>query len=178
MIFLISVFLLSSCMLNTKKDTEIDMYRVLKKSLGDTFSKKISGEIVELRYCPDNTCEIFIANKKQQKELAHFTLLYLSYASSYVYLDKNMHGNGIFIEIVGDHANSLLTQYGNDCAGDKLDIINCSLLKLYTKGMIIVDFIRFDEGEERRTNCKVEDIINREIIEDIDRRRTSKSKRQ
>ncbi|MDH2915821.1 MAG: hypothetical protein PXX77_02990 [Gallionella sp.] len=65
---------------------EPDALALLKRDLGEAIEVHSKSEI---RYCPDNTCEIYKATKANQ-DLAAFVYLHLFYESGYYYLSHTV----------------------------------------------------------------------------------------
>jgi len=153
--------MLAACSINSQISDQSGSIKTLKMNLGDTFKKKIDSNYVELSYCPDNTCLVFGGPLENESELADFSLLYLFHASSYVYLIRNVHGKGIFINNARNEAESLLVKYNDSCDGDELDIISCSLENLYEYGNLIAYNIRFDENDVHKNPVDIKENIGR-----------------
>lgn len=69
----------------------LDVLGLLKRDLGRTI-EVISKQ--EIRYCPDNTCEIIKATKT--KHLPEFLYLFLFHESDYIYLGESFDGQKPF----------------------------------------------------------------------------------
>ena len=69
-----------------------DAMALLKRDLGPAI-EVISAK--EIRYCPDNTCDVFRA-RNQAKEFANLVDLYLFYDSAYIYLRESIGGERPF----------------------------------------------------------------------------------
>lgn len=163
-VYLSAVLLLVACSANNQIYDQSGSINTLRVNLGDTFDKRIENNKVEFRYCPDNTCLVFRGPIENENELSDFSLLYLFHSSSYIFLIKDMHGYGIFINNVTKEAESLLSKYMDGCEGDEFDIISCSLINLYEHGNFAVYNTRFDENAVHKDQVNVQESIDKKNL--------------
>jgi len=79
---------------------EPDSSALLKRDLGKSI-EFISER--EIRYCPDNTCEIYrIKDPKKSVHLPSFVYLYLYHQSDYIYLKESVGGSRPFRQLAKD----------------------------------------------------------------------------
>lgn len=121
-----------------------DALTLLKRDLGAAIEVISVGEI---RYCPDNTCEVFRMQAAQKTSLLpSFVFLYLFHQSSYVYLKKSIEGARPFVQTAADNELSVSAQVANFCKNPK-KTAEC-ILKGMTKELgIKVTSGRYDEGK-------------------------------
>jgi len=150
-----------ACSANSQIYDQSGSINTLSVNLGDTFRKNIENNVVELSYCPDNTCLVFSGTLENEIELADFSLLYLFHASAYVYLVRDMHGKGVFVNNVRKEAESLLSEYNDGCKGDELDMISCSLKNLYGHTDFVVYGTRFDEGSVHKIQMNIKESLDK-----------------
>jgi hypothetical protein len=120
----------------------------LRKHLNDEI-KFISPN--EIRYCPDDTCEIFRGNAQGASEvLPVFVFLYLFHESSYIYLAEPVGKSEPFRKKVKLVEQKIRRQAESYCSG-KIKNAKCILKTMKNKFGIIVTFGRYDEGEFNET---------------------------
>jgi len=120
------------------KENTVDL---LKEKLGSTIKLIAKNEI---RYCPDNTCEIYKA-KKQLNYLADYVFLQLFYKSNYVYLDEKSFGVKAFRVIAKKEETIVFNKVIHFCQL-KTKTIDCVLAGMVVYLEISNCFGRFDEG--------------------------------
>jgi hypothetical protein len=114
----------------------------------DTTTTTEKSKIV-IKYCPDNTCDIIEAPASVDKAaFEDFAVLYFSYASGYIYLDKSFDGKTPYRQKSQDKANEIVSRLRRDCNGDDLAVVSCILLRLIRDYKIKIASSRYDEGVE------------------------------
>jgi hypothetical protein len=114
---------------------------VLRAALGTAIEYQ-PEPLAELRYCPDNTCEVFRASHRNKaRELTEFALVYLWRLSGYEALRPWRAGNAP-AELV-----SIRARYARSCSKTSSAVSKCILVLLARDAGIHVAFGRYDEGE-------------------------------
>lgn len=126
------------------KATEFDAFALLERDLGKTIQVISKSEI---RYCPDNTCEIYrIKESKDVSYLPSFLYLYLFHQSEYIYLKESDAGSRPFRERAKNSEGSVRKHVESFC-----EEINktptCILNGMKMTLGITVTFGRYDEGQ-------------------------------
>ncbi len=126
---------------------EIDLHA----RLGKVYSVKNTAEKVEVRYCPDNTCDVISASKSvDQTVFDDFLVLYFARISSYVYLKD-------FQKSISDKlVDGIREKYEHFCLKRENISTKCIAQGLSEKFKISVLFARFDENEETLVEQKIE----------------------
>ncbi len=119
--------------------SNIDSLSLLKRELGDNIEVHSEGEI---RYCPDNTCEIF-KTKKPTLDLASFVYLYLYHISEYVYLNESIDGLNAFRKNTLEESKIKKSML-NYCVNEKKSV-ECVLNGMKQTLGISLCFGRYDE---------------------------------
>lgn len=105
-----------------------------------------------IRYCPDNTCNIIEAPPSVDKvAFKDFSVLFFSYASGYIYLDKSFDGKTPFRYRSQKKVREIISRLRQGCDGDDLAIVSCIMQRLARDHEIKTGFSRFDEGVEAIT---------------------------
>jgi hypothetical protein len=121
-----------------------DALGLLKLYLGSSI-KVVSKK--EIRYCPDNTCDIFrLKDAKGADQLPSFVYLYLFHKSDYVYLKKSFGGSAPFREVAKDQEPVIRKQLVSFCKGN-VQSAACILEGMQKQLGISVGFGRYDEGK-------------------------------
>jgi hypothetical protein len=114
---------------------------VLRAALGKTVEYQ-AKPAPRLRYCPDNTCDVFATLRSEKaRELAEFALVYLWRVSGYESL-KPWRAGKAPVEVA-----SVLGAYARNCPGADSVRTKCVLKRLAKDGRIHVAFGRYDEGQ-------------------------------
>jgi hypothetical protein len=99
----------------------------------------------ELWYCPDNTCETYVANDKEATNaLPAFVFLYLYRKSDYIYLNESFEGSPVFRQTAQHDAELVATDMARFCS-TPVPTIDCVLEGMQKQLKINVGFIRFGE---------------------------------
>lgn len=113
---------------------------------------------LSIEFCPDNTCEIFISNKKTFiDKLRDFTYVYLYFFSTYYILEEWRKG-----EEPTNIARRILSKIPyQDCRREaEHETARCLLLRLSREGRIKMYFVRYDEGQR---NVVEQDILEKAL---------------
>jgi len=122
----------------------------LQQALGKTI---VVTSPQEIRYCPDNTCEIFsVKDALASSELPGFVFLYLYHRSTYIYLSKSYDGSAPF-RVTAKAVEANLRQEAETFCRELQKTPACILDGMGKKLGVVVNFGRYDEGEFR-TLCK------------------------
>ncbi len=134
------VFGLLLCFVASANAAEPDALSLLKRDLGEAIEVHSKNEI---RYCPDNTCEIYKAAKPNQ-DLAAFVYLHLFYESGYYYLSHAVGDKKAFRQsaIEEPKVRAKLASYCPSAAKEP----SCVLKNMKKKLGIKVCQGRYDEG--------------------------------
>lgn len=123
---------------------ELDALALLKRDLGATI-ELISKR--EIRYCPDNTCNIFrVKDSKHAVLLPGFVYLYLFHQSSYIYLNESIGGSRPFRELAKGTEALVRKQVEGFCRESKKMPL-CVMDGMEKALAITVTFGRYDEGK-------------------------------
>ena len=127
--------------------------QLLQRDLGNSIEVVSKNEI---RYCPDNTCEI-IKSKKPDNFLPVFLYLYLFHESGYVELGKSYNGKKPFRESAIEESD-IRNNASSFCANTHKSP-HCILASMRKQLNIQICTGRYDEGEfcvscGTKTNCK------------------------
>lgn len=96
----------------------------------------------EIRYCPDNTCDVILGpNGLSDNVLADFAFLFLSRHSTYTTIKD-------FQKSIAEKQISEIVKKYNYLCSEKLLTSKCVLMGIKNKFSIKLMFSRFDEGEE------------------------------
>jgi hypothetical protein len=130
--------------------------QLLKATFRDQITLTTSAVTV-LKYCPDNTCEIFRARGADAGEqLTDFALLYLWYLSQYYYLQE-WHKGPTPVQVgVARERHSTSCHVATEKARAK-----CALLVLAKAARIELAFSRYDEGAENEGPVGLADELKR-----------------
>lgn len=167
----IAIIFAAACNREVQSSEQIGSMVFLSKNLGETFSKREEGNTYELKYCPDNTCLIFRGAINQKAELADFALLYLGFASSYVYLANDLHGYGVFLDKIDVISGKLIGKYKDGCSGGEYDVVSCTFRNLQRIGDVSVSFSRLDEGETHIQQLNLDNETSSKKLAGVSKRR-------
>lgn len=119
-----------------------------------------------VKYCPDNTCDVFQASKKIPiNDLKQFSALYFYYVSGYIYLEKPIIEKTPFRKKNQDYVHSVLEKHAEQCKGPELEAASCVLTHLAKKWNIKSQFIRYDEGENIIVTQEIEKELSIEKLQ-------------
>jgi hypothetical protein len=110
-----------------------------------------------LEYCPDNTCERFVAPaSSSQQALANFAFLYLYKVSGYFYLAEFKKTEA------AARAKSLVSRHSRRCPQpEELNAVACLLRFLQHENHIRISFTRQDEGQVSVVPVSLEEELRR-----------------
>jgi len=112
---------------------------------------RVTKELKVVTYCPDNTCDIIEAPSAIDNEILNdFTLMFLAYASGYIYLKKPFDKSRPFLEQAKGHLPNVIEKRRNRCRGDEIEVASCILNNIANTHGIRIYFSRFDEGANTR----------------------------
>jgi len=111
----------------------------------------------EIRYCPDNTCEMFrAAQRASGGDLADFALLYLWGVSQYAYLESWQRTQAPAA------VRGALQRRGRECSSTSEPLrLACTLRALARGAGIQPFFLRYDEGVVAEENADLEEQLGR-----------------
>lgn len=123
---------------------EHDALVLLKRDLGKSvvvISKR------EIRYCPDNTCEIYrIKDPRKSVHFSSFVYLHLFHQGDYIYLKETVGGARPFRELAKDAEPAVRKQVETYCK-DVTKTPTCILAGLKSTLGVSVTIGRYDEGK-------------------------------
>jgi len=126
----------------------------LKTAFGDAI-RYTAGPKPELRYCPDNTCEVFrSSDEKTAENLADFALLYLWRASEYEALRSWQAGPP------SKRVQEILEKHGAACRASSPSSPRCALEYLAKRAAVRVAFGRYDAGEYTEVPVDLKGVLN------------------
>jgi hypothetical protein len=120
-----------------------DPSQQLTKGFPQSVKLKNNGRLLE--FCPDNTCDAFVASGNvSAATMKDFAYLYVYYFSDFTYLDEWRNTAD-----AKKMAKRVLAQpeYRSCTNADSRDAARCILRELSRKWKIGLIFIRYDEGE-------------------------------
>jgi hypothetical protein len=120
-----------------------------KKPLSPTEAVlKIEKNNKVIKYCPDNTCDIIKAPLSiDERVFEDFTVLFFSYASGYIYLEKSYDGKVPYRHQTTDKVKDIIARQRNGCEGEELAVVSCIMQRLAKDYKIEASFSRFDESK-------------------------------
>ncbi len=127
-----------------------DMLQLIPKLLAKTpglespcFEAKKGNKEWEVSFCPDNTCDVIrVPSSTPASVIGDFTLLYLYYASGYIYL-KNF-----YLVDARPYVPAVLARYSGKCPkSPELATAACVMNSLAAQHAIRLSFRRSDEGQ-------------------------------
>jgi hypothetical protein len=126
-------------------------------SLSSTISLRTQRGQHVLEYCPDNTCERFVApDSSSQESLADFAYLYLYRVSGYFYLASFKK------EEAPARVQSLRSQHSKLCPQpEETAACMCLLRSLARESRIRIFFTRQDEGQVSVVPIELEEALRR-----------------
>ena len=123
---------------------EPDSLVLLKRDLGNSI-QVIS--VREIRYCPDNTCEIYrIKDPKKAVHFPSFVYLHLFHQSDYIYLKESVGGSRPFRQIAMDTEPLVRKPVESFCI-EAAKTPSCILGGLKAALGVSVTVGRYDEGK-------------------------------
>lgn len=135
----IAMFVLSSPI----KAEALDALIILKRDLGAAIEVISEGEI---RYCPDNTCEIFrMQTSRNSSYLPSFVFLHLFHQSGYIYLKESIGGSQSFLHLAAGNEPAVRAQVIGFCK-ERNKTVGCILKVMRQKMNIKITSGRYDEG--------------------------------
>lgn len=117
-------------------------------------SPKVEGMRIE--YCPDETCEVFVA-PKTAAGVCDFAYLYLFHVSGFIYLEETRK-----LPQVSAGAKEILERHrkGLKAAGEQ-EAVKSVLEKLAQSFSISLAFVRYDEGQRTEEPVLLKDELAR-----------------
>ncbi len=161
---ILTLFSAFSCNSLPNQASGLNSIDIMKELLGDAFSYENKDGKAYLYYCPDNTCVSFIGKSSDIDELSDFSLLYLYHLSSYVYLSRDMHGNGIFIDEAKEGVVEIESEYAKSCSVEIVERLSCIMWGFIENYKFDVRSIRFDEGRKVFTSVNLHEKITKDNI--------------
>lgn len=102
-----------------------------------------------IEYCPDNPCEIISTPRSTDKQVFEdFAVLFFSYASGYIYLEKSYDNTIPYRKQTKDKVKEIIARQRNECKGEELAVVSCIMQRLARDYKIRASFSRFDEGKD------------------------------
>jgi hypothetical protein len=153
--FLISIALNMASSHADVAKTVNESLEALRREFGTQIEVR-SGAVPRIRYCPDNTCDSFVAVRgASQKDLADFALLYVWGVSQYTDLERWQKGNApLAVE------RALARQRARPASVGP-ERLKCAIRTLAKRAAIRVSFVRYDEGAENVVKVDLEEELNR-----------------
>lgn len=151
---LIIIFILSFTKI-TCSDSIPDPIQQIQNEFPDSIQIRIERGR-NLEFCPDNTCEVFVAKKNiSSEELSVFVYLYLYVYSDYIYLEEWRQKKETILIF-----KKILSKPEYEKCQNKIDLLTakCILKKISKENRIKLFFVRYDE------NVRAEEEINLETI--------------
>jgi hypothetical protein len=131
--------------------------QMITKMIDEMQVKPEAKEKQSIEFCPDNTCDFFLARRKIASEsLKDFAFIYEYFFSDYYVLEEWRRG-----EEPGKRAQRILSSPAyKSCAGrTDEESARCVLRLLSREGQIRLYFVRYDEGERNVVPVKLEEAI-------------------
>ena len=136
-----------------------DPLQEISKSFPDTITIKENGK-KSIEFCPDNTCDLFVAKKKVSVDvIKDFSYLYIYFFSDYYALDdwrKSKSATFIADKILKKPNYQLCKN------GDQRQKARCLLRYLYKKNQIEVHAVRYDENIRSTEKINIESVISQD----------------
>ena len=149
---------------------EPDLLQVIPKLLAENHDLEDPGFSAKLRkggwvvsYCPDETCDVIRAPRGVSREvMGDFALLWLYYASGYVYLKR-------FVEIdAPPYARAVLQRRSGSCPQEReLTLASCVLSTLARDNKLRPSFRRSDEGATVETPRTINESLSEARIREV-----------
>ena len=112
---------------------------------------RVTKELKVVAYCPDNTCDIIEAPSTIDNEILNdFTLIFLAYASGYIYLKKPFDRSHPFLEQAKGRLPTVIEKRRNRCRGDEIEVASCILNNIANTHSIKIYISRLDEGAKTK----------------------------
>ena len=152
---LLLALVLGTANAQSAQDTWGDSVEALRVRFGKAIETRVRPTL-EVRYCPDNTCDAVTGGPGAKKrDVADFALLYIWSVSDYIYLGEWRKGP------VPPPVKSALRRQ-TACSGESGQApLGCALQRLAKSASIQLSSVRFDEGVEAITRMNLEDLIGR-----------------
>ena len=132
--------------------TSLDL---LRAALG-TAIQYTAEPVPSVRYCPDNTCDVFEAGKGHTAEVEDFALVYLWYVSEFYPLSAWRKGPA------PARLHSVVEEHSVSCPpSGETSRAKCALLDLAKVGAIQLSFVRYDEGAENKVPLQLSEELKR-----------------
>lgn len=139
----ISAFVAMFVLNSPIKAEALDALIILKRDLGAAIEVISEGEI---RYCPDNTCEIFrMQTSRNSSYLPSFVFLHLFHQSGYIYLKESIGGSQSFLHLAAGNEPAVRAQVIGFCK-ERNKTVGCILKGMRQKMNIKITSGRYDEG--------------------------------
>ncbi len=119
---------------------EIRVLSLLQRDLGETL--KVHSE-KEIWYCPDNTCEMYKANKPHP-DFPAFVYMHLFHQSEYIYLKESIGGFKAFRETAVEEP--IIRTDLSTCCPSNSRATDCIISSMKKELGIKLCFGRYDEG--------------------------------
>ena len=114
-----------------------------------------------IKYCPDNTCDIISApHATDEQVFKDFAVLFFSYASGYIYLEKSYDNTTPYRKQTKDKVKEIIARQKNECKGEELAVVSCIMQRLARDYNISASFSRFDEDKNVVTTYDPQDVFS------------------
>jgi hypothetical protein len=126
----------------------VDSRAALGSELGDSVKEETTSKKRSIRYCPDNTCDEFVAlSSVTSQQLADFAYLYLFFFSDYLALKEWREG-----ERAKETADLILNERFQNLCPKNVGVTKarCVLKRILRKNEVRVYAIRYDENAVAR----------------------------
>ena len=153
---LVRIFIFFFCLLSFQVHSQTNQIeRLLERDLGKSLEIISNNEV---RYCPDNTCELFRIPKAHEDFLS-FVYLYLFHSSDYIYLKKSFGESSKPFRLVAVEEPQIRLSKVGYCDNDE-KTPSCIIDGIKSKLNISVGVARYDLGnycfsfESGKTQCR------------------------
>ncbi len=125
--------------------TDVSIAHELTDALGSDVAIVKTSKAVSVKYCPDNTCEVFtLKGSGAEKPIQDFAFAYLFSISDYIYLER------FRTEEKSLNVQGVLSRYRSDCTqAQEKAAARCIVGLLAKRHPIQASFVRFDEGKNK-----------------------------
>jgi hypothetical protein len=117
----------------------------LTDALGSDVALVKTSKVVSVKYCPDNTCEVFsLKDVGAENPIQDFAFAYLFSVSDYIYLEH--------FQAAGKSPSvqSVLSRYRSECTQSQEKLAaRCVVSLLVNRYPITASFVRYDEGKKK-----------------------------